>query len=158
MSHRRLDTTMLCTAVYDQALRCHYAAAMARLQARLGSSPDRELWGPTIEAVFQTETENGRRPRTEHCRQLHVSDEARRPGCLIERGRGRLFLLPLVFAQTVVAIAHLATSWVFHSSGYFSPGPPRLLFGSYQEGIATRRRPAIQITGTASAISLRIAV
>lgn len=57
MGHRRLDTTMLYTAVYDQTLRGDYAAAMARLQTRSESSPDQDLWGPTIEAVFQTETE-----------------------------------------------------------------------------------------------------
>lgn len=57
MGHRRLDTTMLYTAVYGQTLQNDYAMAMVRLQARSESSPDRDLWGATIEAVFQTETE-----------------------------------------------------------------------------------------------------
>jgi site-specific recombinase XerD len=62
MGHRRLDTTMLYTAVYDQTLRGDYAAAMARLQARSESSPDQDLWGPTIEAVFQAGTDTTSAP------------------------------------------------------------------------------------------------
>jgi site-specific recombinase XerD len=62
MGHRRLDTTMLYTAVYDQTLRGDYAAAIARLQARSESSPDQDLWGPTIEAVFQTAAETTSAP------------------------------------------------------------------------------------------------
>ena len=48
---------MLYTKVYDQTLQDDYTAAMARLQARSESSLDWDLWGPTIEAIFQTETE-----------------------------------------------------------------------------------------------------
>ncbi|HID86362.1 MAG TPA: hypothetical protein EYP55_03160, partial [Anaerolineae bacterium] len=62
MGHRRLDTTMLYTAIYDQTLQDDYAAAMARLQARSESSLDWDLWSPTIEAVFQTEAETAGAP------------------------------------------------------------------------------------------------
>jgi hypothetical protein len=48
---------MLYTKVYDQTIQDDYAAAMTRLQARSESSLDWDLWGPTIEAVFQTEAE-----------------------------------------------------------------------------------------------------
>jgi site-specific recombinase XerD len=57
MGHRRLDTTMVYTAIYDETLQDDYAAAMARLQARSEPSPDRELWGPVVEAAFQTEAQ-----------------------------------------------------------------------------------------------------
>jgi site-specific recombinase XerD len=40
MGHRRLDTTMLYTKVYDQTIQDDYAAAMTRLQARSESSLD----------------------------------------------------------------------------------------------------------------------
>ena len=57
MGHRRLDTTMLYTKVYDQTIQDDYTAAMSRLQARSESSLDWDLWGPTLEAIFQTEAE-----------------------------------------------------------------------------------------------------
>jgi site-specific recombinase XerD len=63
MGHRRLDTTMLYTKVYDQTIQDDYAAAMARLQARSESSLDWDLWGPTLEAIFQTEAETTAVPK-----------------------------------------------------------------------------------------------
>lgn len=57
MGHRRIDTTMVYTAIYDETLQGDYEAAMARLQARSTSDPDWDLWGPTVEAAFQTEAE-----------------------------------------------------------------------------------------------------
>jgi site-specific recombinase XerD len=57
MGHQRIDTTMVYTAIYDETLQGDYEAAMARLQARSEPGPDWDLWGPTIEAAFQSETE-----------------------------------------------------------------------------------------------------
>lgn len=57
MGHRRLDTTMLYTKIYDQTIQDDYTAAMSRLQARSEPSLDWYLWGPTLEAIFQTEAE-----------------------------------------------------------------------------------------------------
>jgi len=57
MGHQSLDTTMIYAAIYDETLQSDYAAAMARLQARSATGPDWDLWGPTVEAAFQTEAE-----------------------------------------------------------------------------------------------------
>jgi hypothetical protein len=54
---------MLYTKVYDQTIQDDYAAAMARLQARSESSLDWDLWGPTLEAIFQTEAETTAVPK-----------------------------------------------------------------------------------------------
>lgn len=63
MGHRRLDTTMLYTKVYDQTIQDDYAAAMACLQARSEPGLDWDLWGPTLEAIFQTEAETTTVPK-----------------------------------------------------------------------------------------------
>ena len=55
MGHRRIDTTMAYTKIHDETLQGDYEAAIACLQARLESSLDWDLWGPAIEAAFQTE-------------------------------------------------------------------------------------------------------
>lgn len=57
MGHRRLDTTMVYTAIYDETVQDDYAAAMARLQARSEPNLGQELWGPVVEAAFQTEAQ-----------------------------------------------------------------------------------------------------
>ncbi|HID76395.1 MAG TPA: hypothetical protein EYP56_10410, partial [Planctomycetaceae bacterium] len=63
MGHQRIDTTMIYAAIYDETLQSDYEAAMARLQARFETDPDWDLWGPTIEAAFQTEAETAEDPK-----------------------------------------------------------------------------------------------
>jgi site-specific recombinase XerD len=62
MGHQCLDATMTYAAVHDKTLQRDYEAAMVRLQARSETGPDWDLWGPTIEAAFQTEAETTGNP------------------------------------------------------------------------------------------------
>jgi site-specific recombinase XerD len=62
MGHRHLDTTMRYVKLYDQTIRTDYETATAVLQERTEANPDWEVWGTTIESVFnvqeKTETNN----------------------------------------------------------------------------------------------------
>lgn len=64
MGHRHLDTTMRYVKLYDQTIRTDYETATAVLQGRTESSPNWELWGTTIESVFnvQEDAEAGNIP------------------------------------------------------------------------------------------------
>jgi integrase/recombinase XerD len=57
LGHRRIDTTMLYTAIYDQTLQRDYAAAVAHLQAQSQPDANWDPWSPVVEeALARTST------------------------------------------------------------------------------------------------------
>ena len=55
MGHRHLETTMRYVKLYDRTVRTDYQTATAVLQARTEACPDWDLWGATIESVFNVQ-------------------------------------------------------------------------------------------------------
>ena len=53
MGHKHIDTTMLYVQLYDETIQQHYLAAMATHSVHSVPEPDPDIWGPTLETIFE---------------------------------------------------------------------------------------------------------